>query len=274
MNKLDQIRHFLYSREKNTNLSDILKNKRVILIGPAPYLEMVGDGELIDKFDIIIRLKSGYPIPSVLKSKIGSRTDIYYTNFKENQNYLTIPTYLQMIKENIKIIVFPYPRDFVYTHIPHNEKKLVELLRKNFTKAIMTLNKIPNYPIHIKSDSTPTYMINLNKLIGTRATTGILAILDLLQYDLKELHLTGFTFRSELIEQQRKIIVPGSDQITNVLNNVYSDYYKNDFSRERSWDKTIADGTHDLQKELNFFKILCQIDPRIIIDSIMKKKLN
>ena len=39
------------------NLKDIIKNKRVVLVGPSPSLLNKENGPLIDSYDIVIRIK-------------------------------------------------------------------------------------------------------------------------------------------------------------------------------------------------------------------------
>lgn len=55
-----------------------LENKKVIIVGPANYLIGQGRGAEIDKYDVIVRLNLGCPVPEELKPDIGSRTDVLY----------------------------------------------------------------------------------------------------------------------------------------------------------------------------------------------------
>ena len=55
-----------------------LKGKKVILVGPAEYLEGQGRGNEIDEYDVIIRMNLGCPVPEELKGDLGSRTDVLY----------------------------------------------------------------------------------------------------------------------------------------------------------------------------------------------------
>lgn len=274
---------FLYSKGRNPNLEKILFKKKVLLIGPAPYLEdpSYNLSQTIDDYDIIVRLKSGYPVPDDLQETIGHKTDIYYTNLKENQNNLGQKTFLQFYKDKLQAIVFPYPSNYSITlPLNHGDRNLLEILKKNFHKNNLELSRLNNQiqritPIdkigdinflEIISDTSPIYFLNLIRIMKTRPTTGLLAILDILQYPIKELKIVGFTFRHHLINIQKSGLIPSDED----LKDSYSDYYKDQEARDRSWNKTILDSTHDLEKELNFFKVLKSIDPRLKIDSILE----
>lgn len=271
--KLKIFQDFLYNKGRNPFIESLVTKKKILLIGPAPYLEKDDYDLSLDEYDIIVRLKSGYPVPSEISEKIGSRTDFYYTNFKSNQNNLSTETYLRMYSDKIKAIVFPYPSEWNITlPITHDQRKLLELLKKNYQGSSSKFNIITNYlketclPIPIITDPNPMYFLNLIKLIGTRPTTGVLAILDLLQYPISELKIVGFTFRMELLHQQKTFTPPKDEELTRL----YSEYYKDSESRSRSWNKTVADMTHNLEKEFEFFKLIKSFDPRLKIDSVLE----
>ena len=56
-------------------LKDLVKNKRVALVGPSPHILGKKQGSYIDSFDIVIRVNE-FGIPSSLYEDYGSRTDI------------------------------------------------------------------------------------------------------------------------------------------------------------------------------------------------------
>ena len=57
---------------------DYLKDKRVIIVGPAGYMENSYRGEMIDKYDVIVRMNLASPVPPERYKDIGSRTDVLY----------------------------------------------------------------------------------------------------------------------------------------------------------------------------------------------------
>lgn len=63
---------FYKNSNLNKELENLLKNKRVALVGPAPYLIGLGKGEIIDNYDIVVRIQPEIYSPQ----DYGSRTDI------------------------------------------------------------------------------------------------------------------------------------------------------------------------------------------------------
>ena len=55
------------------NLINILKNKRVVLVGPAPYLNDKKRGKIIESYDIVCGVGSTYNLNS---EDYGNRIDI------------------------------------------------------------------------------------------------------------------------------------------------------------------------------------------------------
>jgi len=269
----------LYCKEIKEDLAKYLKDKEVIIVGPAPYLEGSGMGSLIDSYDVVVRIKSGYPIPNPLKKDLGSRIDLWYTNLKAEQNHLNSVTYEEMEKNNLKTIIFPYPIQYQRNDVFKTSMiRLIGLLKHNFGTGVSSIQKHFKHrnkkcPFNISYDTSSLYFQNLEKIIGSRPTTGILAIMDLLQYDIKKLQIVGFTFRHEVLMEQQKQgnklnMFEGDPE---KLLGLYSKYYKSNKDSIRSWQKTLANKTHDLKKELIFMKQLRNIDKRIKIDTYLYK---
>jgi hypothetical protein len=272
----------LYSKEIKNDIAKYLKDKEVIIVGPAPYLEGSNMGKLIDSFDVVVRIKSGYPVPNPLKKDIGTRIDLWYTNLKGEQNHLNSVTFGEMERNNLKTIVFPYPIKYERDDIFKTSMiRLIGLLQNNFKTGVSSIQKHfkdrnKKCPFNISYDTSSLYFQNLEKIIGSRPTTGMLAIMDLLQYNIKKLQIVGFTFRYEVLLEQQKQgnklnIFEGNPEKLFVL---YSKYYKTKKDSVRSWQKTLANKTHDLHKELIFMKQLRDLDKRIKVDTYLYKILN
>jgi hypothetical protein len=163
-----------------------LKNKRIVLVGPSPSLLDRVDGKLIDSYDIVIRIKKGYPIPKRLVSHLGRRTDILCTHLKTEQNNFKHKDLLKM-QQNIKWLSMPYP--------------LIKPFNKfydNFIiyyKQFLGYYKLKQKPIHYVHEMHQ-YNRDVYKM-DTTPTTASAFILDLLRYDFKELYITGITFRQD-----------------------------------------------------------------------------
>ena len=182
-----------------------------------------------------------------------------------------------MANNNLKTIVFPYPLQYERNDVfKMSVVKLIGILKYNFKKGVETIQKHFKHrqkkcPFDISYDTSSLYFQNLEKIIGCRPTTGILAIMDLLQYDIKKLQLIGFTFRYEILKEQEQQIgnIDMFQGDPNKLSNLYSKYYKSDKAAVRSWKKTLANKTHEIKKELVFLKELRKIDNRIKVDSYL-----
>ena len=160
---------FFTRNSSNNNYSNFLNNKKVIIVGPA---EHVNNGKFIDSFDVVIRVNKGHNMIKD-KSKYGSRTDILYHCVSEaEEDGGKIPE-----DRNIKFIKFTFPKNNIYG----GGKKLNNIkIKKNY--EIVDQNKY----------------LNFEKKIKTMPNAGTTAIWDILNYDIKSLHITGFTlFQSD-----------------------------------------------------------------------------
>lgn len=58
------------------------------------------------------------------------------------------------------------------------------------------------------------------------------------------------------------------------LFHLYSKYYKTEKEAIRSWEKTLANKTHDIIKELKFIKNIRELDKRVKVDSHLNQILS
>lgn len=152
----------------NDLYSKYLKGKNIIIVGPADY---VNNGELIDNYDVIVRVNRGH---NMIKNpqKFGGRTDIlYHCVSQDHESGGKIPE-----DKNIKFIKFVFPMKKCQFWNPESNKLFNNINIKN---NMLTVE-------HKK------YLDFENKL-NTRPNAGTTAIWDILNYDIKSLHITGFT---------------------------------------------------------------------------------
>lgn len=71
---------FKYSNYKNKDLNMYLKDKRIALVGPSPYLNGQKKGNLIDSYDVVVRIQ--HDILNTLD--YGARTDIVQSCLNSN----------------------------------------------------------------------------------------------------------------------------------------------------------------------------------------------
>ena len=96
-------------------LNEIVKNKTVVIVGPAQYTSKFDQADFIESFDIVVRINRSIPVPDKLKSKIGQRTDILISNLNINDYEDEIPLMRNTIeKSGVKLVYCPYPRSFPF----------------------------------------------------------------------------------------------------------------------------------------------------------------
>ena len=168
--------------KKNKEYLDFLKDKKVIIVGPAESLLQRGDGKFIDSFDIVVRVNRGIEPSLKYSDKIGSRTDILYNCMLEkedNGGYID----LNLLKsQNVKFVSYHPQVSFEGKALPIRPYHLDN-------------NKLNNMNTFLK-----THMINhefynsVSSQVNCRPNTGFIAIFDLLFHEVKELYITGYTF--------------------------------------------------------------------------------
>jgi len=157
--------------------SDFLKNKKICLVGPSPHLIGSKSRDLIESFDLIVRLNVALPVPVERYDDIGKRTDILYNCLSEHiDNGGKID--FKYWSENIQWLASPYPKHGVF-------KKQMEIFENKNAKT--------EYPLKAHFIDTNFY-IQLERDLGCRPNSGFAAIMDLLNHDIEELYVTGITF--------------------------------------------------------------------------------
>lgn len=204
-----------------------LKNKTVALVGPASSLKGQQRGQYIDSFDYIVRINYAN-IQSVLDS--GSRTDIvYYDGSYHNYDNC-----------NPSILVCSYPRTewFFASRCEQN----VRLFERKYDHYIVDENIYENIKKSIKGVG------------NTRPNSGTVAIVDLLQSDLKKLYITGLDFyRTSYLNCHPDY----GDKSLNEIKKIFAKGDSGDF--------------HDVEAQFNYFKKDIIKDERIELDEFLKK---
>ena len=152
---------------------DFFTNKKIIIIGPADSSLNYMSSEMIDKFDLIVRVNDS-PNTLLKNQSIGTRTDILYHNLFLKDNPV-INEQLLMSQKNQFVLY-----NWNLSHLEPNFK----LAKHRYPK--ININKVhPSY-----------YAILIKKYIKHKLspTTGILALNHLMHQKFKELHVVGFTF--------------------------------------------------------------------------------
>ena len=164
-----------YSTNPDFFLS-LVKNKRVIIVGPSITVQECKLGDFINNFDVIIRLNKSLPIPVKMYEHIGNRTDILYNSLNTTdypgENNIS-PFFLK--QQKIKFLRCPYPPITPFKY------DIKSFYKKN--------NNIINF-----GSIDTNYYKKLEYSLGTRPYTGTCAIADLLNSNVKELFVMGVDF--------------------------------------------------------------------------------
>ena len=172
--------------------TDFLKNKKVVVVGPAFHMKGWRQGKVIDSYDVIVRLSKGYEIDEKYKSRdikeytngkyvfnkdikldFGSRTDILYQTMLPNWGNGT-QSPINELKDDIKWICASFPDK-------RHRQCIIDFIKYNNNRI----------PMHIMDKK---YWEKIRDDMRTIPSVGASAILDLLQYDIKEIYITGFNF--------------------------------------------------------------------------------
>ncbi|SIR10527.1 glycosyltransferase family 29 protein [Pontibacter lucknowensis] len=215
--------------------TSILSNKRVAIVGPASSAFEADNGEYIDGFDFVVRVnKSGLIVDThQFDNKIGSRTDILFHSFFENE--LTgggkLDTDL-FDRQQVKYLINP---------------------RSTFGSIRNSFNFYKKY---LKNYKTYTLPVNFYQKIcaftpGYAPTIGFTALATLMQARFKELYITGFTF----------------------YRTPFGEGYRDELKTPEKIIQSIKDaGRHDIELEFKGFKKLLELNKNknIVVDIQLK----
>ncbi len=168
-------------------IDNYLKGKRVCLVGPAESAIGQNYGSVIESYDIVARIKS-FDFEEKFRIDLGSRTDILFTDriLHKSDGYQNIgqkpsgryyENHNIFEERNIKYVVCNFPIEHpVYTQ---RIKGDFDGLRGNTNIPVLNVN---------------SSRFNKAKSILSRPNAGLIAIIDLLGYEISELFTVGLDF--------------------------------------------------------------------------------
>jgi len=159
--------------ERDEELANLIEGKRIAIVGPGAHLNGSNSGDLIDSYDIVIRAAQIFPIPEGEHKDRGSRTDITMHSFNQNQ----IPEclkHMEFFKSLKYVICSMVSSDFKQGH-------------ENF------FSKLRNEGIKVHKPED-AYLHKIFYNVGTCLNSGISGLITILNYDIKEVYITGFNF--------------------------------------------------------------------------------
>jgi hypothetical protein len=123
----------------NNEYADFLKNKSIVLVGPAPTLIGTNFGEEIDKHDVVVRMNHHFNLNEELMRDYGKRTDVLYINtsfFRKHRNSLS-----EIKKENL--IQFIMKKSKIVSNITLS----LTVRKKGLTLGSLAYLDLLSYPI-------------------------------------------------------------------------------------------------------------------------------
>lgn len=224
---------------------DFLKGKRVALVGPGKTVCLKKQGELIDSYDVVVRLNDMLKIPNIVKQYIGYRTDVIYSTLDGNPHAIIN----NLSSNSVKYASSSYPKEEWF--FEERMQKNISFLKSQKSFKTIILPSSPYFDVKRKTNSRPN--------------TGFSAIIDLLSSELSELYITGIDFYRSVIEDEGTAYMFG-----------YNCQWTNKKGHQYTKKHIESDGpdVHDPDASYQFFKENYYKDSRVKTDAIFTKYLS
>lgn len=162
--------------ERDERLAELVEGKRIAYICPSPHLAGGGAGDLVDSYDLVARVNQNRAMPKSQWTDYGKRTDILFNCLNILKlNALFSTRNIDYIR-SLKFLVSPM-------------LSMWDIERQEYPLKMME----QHYGIPWQNINDG-HVFKICKEVGTTVNTGLLGIITLLNYDIKELYVTGMTF--------------------------------------------------------------------------------
>lgn len=256
MSKLKDYLEYTLSAEykRDNRLNDLVKDKSIAIIGPAPNLVGQGKGEFIDSHDLVFRLGDS---PVGFKGRYdravdyGKRTDVLVHSFNEHDRPCLDQDrkWLQSLKYMISPMVWAGDAG-------KNTQWLNELN--------VPWHHVPDH--HIKPG-----LFNLNHSLPN---TGFIGILTMLNYDIKSMYISGMTFYN--MGKDYKVYGQYHETTSRTIHDSESPYYFKEWFDEPKYQKEgfVWGKGHIPANDIKHFREILKVKKhkdRIILDEYLTK---
>lgn len=154
--------------------AEYLRGKRVVLVGPAATLCGDHQGAFINDFDAVVRLNRGSRITEDAYADQGNRTDIlYHSGFQGQDSHKVLQ---EDLAGSIQWLVGALPQYGIWSV---QIKNMGNVARRSKTVSFRSIE----HRVYLQGQ----------REINCRLNCGTAAVLDLLQFPLKALHIVGIT---------------------------------------------------------------------------------
>ena len=203
---------------------DFVKGKDVLVVGPAPYLYDKSVLEKIKRYDTIVRLNRSIELLDKNKNYVGDKVDILYHNIEVAPHHGSHDYSLEeWKKKGVKHVRICYPP--VKSYYIKNISRFIEKNTPEIIPSSVVDRDLYNDIYHGCKNTSPN--------------SGTIVILDLLNEEPRNLHLSGLTFL-----KGDKVYMDGYRDVTNGEDLIRR---QNQIYKNHSIDKQID----FLQKELS-----------------------
>ena len=173
----------------SNTLEDFVKDKRVVICGPAQHLQGSGKGRWIDEHNVVVRANQ-FHVLEHLHDDYGTRTDIMFHNF--GTTWMTgLKDTIEKNKDafdKLQMMVCP----MIYGTIG-KEDNYMSWTEDHVGDVVSNAKNINENNIPFEWIGVKRYHDYYNR-IGCQPYTGVLAILMLAECGVRELNITGFDF--------------------------------------------------------------------------------
>lgn len=220
-----------HGRHSETEYYDWLRGKRVIIVGPAGYLQGRGKGEWIDSFDVVVRVNHAVPVS--FPEDYGKRTDVLY-HILSRRNQTGNPFAKVLVeREEIELWKKEGVEWLVCRHASASNRA------KEMGPKINGLLKW--CCIHHSFTTRITQSFN-----SKTPNTGVAAIIHLLASDIASLDIVGFDLYASGVYSGYGDLRPGEDA------------------------KKINDKWHDTREQIEYLRRVYKREARLHIDDHLK----
>lgn len=222
--------------KRRSALVRMVSGKRVAVIGPSPSLFRASQVEKLEAYDLVVRLNKAVPVRENVQEVTGSRTDILVHNLR--------------VKEAEAFGAEALPQPELWRE--HGVKCVLGSMPKWSTEgyqAATSFLRSDHQPMHVAWPSLKQVSM-WSKGIGVRPTTGLVAILWMLEAQAAEVYVTGLTFMRDGYQ---------------------ADYNRSitDIEKARAFHRD--QGVHDPDLEFAYFVRHVADDPRITYDDPLRE---
>lgn len=201
IDKLRQKHEQVRDDRLNSKLAKFLKDKKVILVGPDTTMIGSKMGQMIEEYDVIVRINTALnfvPYKKEWVEDIGARTDIFYlcpSSMKWFSEQDKKDAYDKLIQSSARFICYQNG---------HNKAKYIsgDYVYPEVKETIKNWLISPSKPSKVKTQLSSSHQSCqvlcdlLTQLSGHRVLTrtGLLAIWDLLNHGARQVRVVGMSF--------------------------------------------------------------------------------